>query len=108
MTSNRATRIVGTLLVTGTVVCLAAQARSSGPQLAIVEPKDRAYVSRETMLRAEMTPPEAASAVSFFVDGRQICVVTVAPLECEWDAGRSVAEHQVRVVATLVAGGRLV
>ena len=35
-------------------------------------------------------------------------MVTAEPFECEWDAGRSVAEHQIRVVATLAAGGRVV
>jgi VWFA-related protein len=60
------------------------------------------------MLRAELTPPDNASAVIFFVDGRQRCVVPVAPFECQWDAGRTITEHQIRVVATLTAGGRVV
>jgi VWFA-related protein len=30
------------------------------------------------------------------------------PFECEWDAGTTIAEHQVRAVAALSAGGRLV
>jgi VWFA-related protein len=46
--------------------------------------------------------------VIFFVDGRQACVVPTPPFECEWDAGRRIVEHQIRVVATLVAGGRVV
>src|SRR5262249_31214051 len=44
----------------------------------------------------------------FFVDGRQICALTREPFECDWDAGPSIAEHQVRAVATLSAGGRIV
>ena len=44
----------------------------------------------------------------FFVDGRQICVVPAAPFECGWDAGRTISEHQIRIVATLTAGGRVV
>ena len=35
-------------------------------------------------------------------------MVPVAPFECDWDAGRAIAEHQIRVVATLTAGGRVV
>jgi VWFA-related protein len=37
-----------------------------------------------------------------------MCVVPVAPFECDWDAGRTIVEHQIRVVATLAAGGRVV
>src|SRR5207244_8892816 len=74
----------------------------------ILSPGADAYVSGPTLLRARIDPPDAASAVAFFVDGRQICVLTTTPWECDWDAGPSVAEHQVRAVATLFAGGRVV
>src|SRR3977135_4235440 len=65
-------------------------------QLTILAPVEGAYVSGETTLRAQLDPPDAASAVVFFVDGRQRCVVAVAPFECESDAGRTIAEHQVQ------------
>ena len=77
-------------------------------QITILSPGPDAYVSGPTLLRAKIDPPDAASAVAFFVDGRQICVLTTTPWECDWDAGPSVAEHQVRAVATLFAGGRVV
>ena len=77
-------------------------------QLTIVSPEEDSYVSGETTLHADLNPPDAASAVIFFVDGRQRCVVPVAPFECDWDAGRTITEHQIRVVATLTAGGRVV
>ena len=83
-------------------------AQPPAAQLTILAPVEGAYVSGETTLRAQLDPPDAASAVIFFVDGRQRCVVAVAPFECEWDAGRTIAEHQIRVVATLTAGGRVV
>ena len=67
-----------------------------------------AYVSGPTLLRARVEPPEAAVGVTFFVDGRQVCALERAPFECEWDAGAAITEHQVRAVATLTAGGRLV
>ena len=76
--------------------------------LAIVAPSEDAYLSGPTMLRARMTPANAAYAVTFFVDGRQVCALTREPFECEWDAGPSVSEHQIRAVATLAAGGRVV
>jgi Ca-activated chloride channel family protein len=60
------------------------------------------------MLSARLEPPGAASAVIFFVDGRQMCVIPAPPYECAWNAGRTIAEHQIRVVATLTAGGRVV
>lgn len=77
-------------------------------QLTIVSPAEDSYVSGETTLRTNLDPPDAASAVTFFVDGRQLCVVPVAPFECDWDAGRTITEHQIRIVATLTAGGRVV
>src|SRR6185295_5260292 len=89
-------------------ISLSAQTPASAPQLAILAPVEDAYLSGPTSLKATLDPPDAASAVIFFVDGRQICVVPSAPFECEWDAGRAIAEHQIRVVATLNAGGRAV
>jgi Ca-activated chloride channel homolog len=76
--------------------------------LSIVSPDPDAYLSGPTLLRARMTPANAAVGVTFFVDGRQVCALTREPFECEWDAGPSVAEHQIRAVATLTAGGRIV
>ena len=99
-------------LVAAVSLSLSAQepppAQPPAAQLTILAPVEGAYVSGETTLRAQLDPPDAASAVVFFVDGRQRCVVAAAPFECEWDAGRTIAEHQVRVVATLTAGGRVV
>ena len=80
----------------------------SGARLTVVSPVDGAYASGVQTLRATVDPPSAVSAVIFFVDGRQMCVVPAAPFECEWDAGRAVNAHQVRVVATLTGGGRVV
>jgi len=109
MTETRVRRIVRMLVVSVAVsASLFAQAPTAPAQLAIIVPADGAYVSGKTVLRAALDPVAAASAVSFFVDGRQLCVVTIPPLECEWDAGPTVAEHQIRVVATLAAGGRVV
>jgi VWFA-related protein len=76
--------------------------------LTIAAPGEDNYLSGPTLLRAEVTPIRAASGVTFFVDGRQVCALTREPFECEWDAGPSVAEHQIRAVATLTAGGRVV
>ena len=45
--------------------------------------------------------------VTFFVDGRQVCIVTQPPFECEWDAGSEVNAHQIRAVFNLPEGGRV-
>ena len=89
-------------------VIVSAQNPEGSVQITILSPGPDAYVSGPTLLRARVDPEEAASAVAFFVGGRQICVITAPPWECDWDAGPSVSEHQVRAVATLRAGGRIV
>jgi VWFA-related protein len=96
------------VLASGVSVSPSAQVSPPAPKLTIVSPAPDAYLNGRTTIRAALDPSDAASAVSFFVDGRQTCVVSAAPFECGFDAGRTIAEHQVRVVATLVAGGRVV
>ena len=90
------------------MVILSARGPASDAEIKILAPEEGSYVSGPTRLWARVEPEGAASAVAFFVDGRQICVLPDAPYECEWDAGRTVVEHQVRAVATLRAGGRVV
>jgi len=85
-----------------------AVAQTPEPQLRILSPGEDAYVSGPTLLRAQAVPPEAVAGVTFFVDGRQACALTRVPYECDWDAGATIAEHQVRAVATLRSGGRIV
>ena len=88
-----------------------AETQAAAPEdakLAILSPGQDAFVSGPTLLRARVDPPGAAASVAFFVDGRMICTVTATPFECDWDAGPTVEEHQVRAVANLVAGGRIV
>jgi VWFA-related protein len=99
--------LVVAAVLAGLSPTLSAQAPPAA-RLSILSPQPDAYMSGRTTLRASLDPPDAATAVTFFVDGRQICVVPAPPFECEWDAGRDITEHQVRVVATLAAGGRLV
>jgi Ca-activated chloride channel family protein len=89
-------------------VILSGQSSESGTQIQILSPGEDAYVSGPTLLRARVDPESTVSAVSFFVDGRQICVLAKGPFECEWNAGTAVMEHQVRAVATLTSGGRVV
>jgi Ca-activated chloride channel family protein len=48
------------------------------------------------------------TGVTFFVDGRQVCALTNVPFECDWDAGAAFTAHQVRAVATVKGGTRIV
>lgn len=78
------------------------------PTLTIVSPPDESYVSGAVPIRAAVTGVNVVEIVTFFVDGRQICAIAREPYECHWDAGSTVKDHQIRVVATLGGGGRLV
>jgi Ca-activated chloride channel family protein len=108
--TTRSSRDVGFARV-AVVLLLAISASAQearDPELSILWPEPDEYVSGLTKIRASLTTPEATSQVVFFADGRQLCTLTTAPFECEWDAGRMLTEHQVRVAATLRSGERLV
>ena len=92
----------------GCPIAVAQDEPVNAPLVQILSPGNDAYLSGPTLLRARVEPSTAASSVVFFVDGRQACALTKPPFECDWDAGASVSDHQVRVVATLVGGGRVV
>jgi VWFA-related protein len=93
-------------VVAAAAVITAAQAPQ--PQLRIVNPADGSLVSGPIVMRADVDAPAPVTSVVFSVDGRQICTVSKAPFECAWDAGSSVISHQIRVVANLARGSRIV
>ena len=100
-------------LVCGGVLGLAALSIQAGaqigePEIRIISPEENAYVGGRMVLEAKLEPSADIQSVVFYVDGRQVCTFAQAPFECVWDAGRQVDEHQVRVVATLPGGQRLV
>ncbi|HYM23496.1 MAG TPA: VWA domain-containing protein [Vicinamibacterales bacterium] len=96
------------------IACLAVSAAAvlaqtpANVRLTIVAPEADSYLSGLTALKAAVDPVDAAAVVTFYVDGRQICTLSNPPWECEYDAGPAIAEHQVRVVSSLKAGGRVV
>ena len=95
------------------VSCAAGRAHAQipsgpAPALEIVSPAATDYLSGSTTLRASLTPASAASRVLFYVDGRQVCQSSAEPFECSWEAGSTVIARQIRVVAELAAGGRVV
>jgi VWFA-related protein len=85
-------------------ILLSAQTPAPDPELRILSPAADAYVSGPTLLRARVDPSDTVQNVTFFVDGRQLCVLTRPPFDCDWDAGAAVGEHQIRAVATLTGG----
>ena len=92
----------------GVTLSLLAQAPAAAPQIKILSPGEDAYVTGSTLLRASVTPADAVTGVTFFVDGRQVCALTGPPFECDWDAGAAITAHQVRAVATVTGGTRIV
>ena len=88
---------------------LAAQApASNGPIFEIAFPTADTFLTGPVVLKALVDPPSAVTRVTFFVDTREVCTVTQAPFECDWNAGPDVVERQLRVVATQTNGQRLV
>ena len=85
-----------------------AAAETMPVQVRIVSPGEGAFIIGPTRLRASVEPARLASSAVFYVDGRQTCTATKPPFECDWDAGPTIAEHQVRLVVNLGSGGRVV
>ncbi len=92
----------------GATLSLWAQGTSDLPVLKIQSPDDEAFVTGPTLLRATITPSDGVTGVTFFVDGRQVCALTAPPFECDWDAGATITAHQIRAVATVQGGSRIV
>ena len=79
--------------------------------LRFVSPPPASYVTGAVLLKVAFEGAGGASAiedVTFFADGKQVCVAPATRMECEWDAGRTVEEHALRAVARLKAGGRVI
>lgn len=100
------------LAATLALVLATGPARAQDARLEIASPGPSDYVSDHVVVAARITPDERARDVTgyaFFADGKEICrVVAPAPAACPWDAGAVVKAHQLRVVATLANGERLV
>jgi len=79
-----------------------------GAKVTVIAPQAGDYLSGPTTLKATVEPADAVTLVTFYVDGRQICSLNGPPWECEFDGGVTIAEHQVRVVATYKPTGRAV
>lgn len=82
--------------------------RADTPVVRILSPGPGEYATGATPIRVELQPADAARDVIVSVDGRQVCAIAHPPYVCDWNAGTAVTPHQIRVVANLVAGGRVV
>jgi Ca-activated chloride channel family protein len=79
--------------------------------LKFVSPTDAAYVSGGMLLKVVIegqAAPSLIEDVTFFADGKQVCVAPGTSPQCDWDAGPDLKSHALRAVARLKAGGRLV
>ncbi len=83
----------------------------SGPTIRFVSPTDETYVSGAVLLKVAIdgeAGPSLVEDVTFFADGRQVCVVPATRPQCGWDAGPELTTHALRAVARLKSGGRVV
>lgn len=79
------------------------------PTVVIVSPGPDDLVSGPVTVSARVEPPTRRPVkVTMYADGRHLCTLEKPPFECSWDAGASLDEHEVRVVATFEDGSRAV
>ena len=99
-------------LAVAVAVIVSARVRTQAePTLRFVSPTADTYLSGPVMLKVAIEPPESEpqiADITFFADGRQVCVVPAHRPQCAWDAGPRVTEHAIRAVARLRGGGRVV
>jgi VWFA-related protein len=72
----------------------------------ILSPEAEAYATGMVLLHAEADLSAPLANVTFYVDGRRVCIISERPWECPWDAGQDVVAHQVRAVFNLLDGSR--
>lgn len=83
----------------------------SPPTLRFVSPTGDAYLSGPALLKVVIdgeAGPAVVEDVTFFADGRQVCVAPGTRPQCDWDAGGELKSHALRAVGRLKAGGRII
>lgn len=81
--------------------------QADAPKLHILTPGEADYVSGAVTVVTTVTGAKV-SAMVFYVDGRAACRLGEPPWQCTFDAGDTVREHHIRIVAELVGGARLI
>ena len=92
------------VLLSSALVAGLAAVQQRAPTVRIVAPTDETYLSGPTRIVTSVEPASAArlvNHVTFFAGGKQVCRVARPPFVCDWDAGDRIAEHQIRIVASL-------
>jgi Ca-activated chloride channel family protein len=87
--------------------CGAAWPSAQANTLAIVTPKADDVVSGTIAIQAELPAGAALKEAVVYADGREICRVSAPPIVCQWNAGDSLRQRHIRVVATMSDGRRL-
>ena len=87
-------------------------AQTAALTVRVVAPEPDTMVVGTVALRARIEPAERASDVTrlmFYADGRLVCTIAdPTKPECTWDAGPTIREHVIRLVAERSSGPRLV
>jgi len=97
----------GALFFAGLLAAAWVAAQAPEPRVRILMPREGDYVSDEVLMEAVVEPRSAiVERMQFYLDGRLVCTVAVAPFRCAANTGGQITEHHVRVVATLRGGGR--
>jgi Ca-activated chloride channel homolog len=95
--------------VAGTLAAEDPKAGPARPELIIEEPAPGQFMSGPSLLRGRVEPAGLpVRRVTFSVDGAVVCALDAPPWECGWDAGTDAAARNVRAVAVLADGARLV
>ncbi|MEO8484290.1 MAG: VWA domain-containing protein [Acidobacteriota bacterium] len=100
------TRSVLALLM-GAVLVSTPRAQAPGRQLLILNPTADDVLNGVMMLQAEIRPA-SAGLVTFFVDGTRVCAASTVPYQCAWDSASMRGARDIRAVAELADGTRLV
>jgi len=96
---------VGAVLAASWSIALVAQQGA----VVIVSPGPDDLVSGPVVVSARVEPPGRRPVkVTMYADGRHLCTLDKPPFDCSWDAGASLDEHEVRVVASFGDGSRAV
>ncbi len=106
----RASLLVAGVTILSALPAPALRAQAPGdplPSARILAPEADSYLTGPVRLKADADESAGVESVTFYVDGRQTCVVDARPYECEWDAGSEVNAHQVRAVFSLAEGARV-
>jgi len=82
----------------------------SAPTLRFISPTGDTYLSGPVLLKVVIegqTGPSLVEDVTFFANGRQVCVAPGTSPQCGWDAGPDLKAHALRAAGRLKAGGRI-